>query len=202
MIGNLFCFQGRIGRLKYFLWGYIFLPGAIFLTMLILPFLFIFGFHFDGSKTTALMIVVPAVAVFLWTHLSLQVARIRDIGWNPMVIVPAMLSLDVVDVTVGYLFPALALGTKHYTIVSEVINAVYTIALLFTPGDGDYAVPAIVFPEIPLPKSKKGIFRSTRSDAATPAEPPRPSSGMPRPADARGQVSFGRRGLVNDHKQS
>lgn len=202
MIGNLFCFRGRIGRLKYFLWGFIFLPAILFLAMLILPLIFVFGHHFDRSNTTALMLLIPPVVVFLWAQLSLQAARIRDIGWKPLVIVPAMLSLGVVDLIIAYFFPALALGTKHYTVISAVVNAVYTIALLFTPSDDDYAVPAFVFPEIPLPKLRKGIFRSTRSDAVTPVKPPRPSSGMPRPADARAQVSFGRRGVVNGHKQS
>jgi len=195
MIENLFCFRGRIGRLKYFLWSFIFGPAAFLLAMLILPFIFVFGLHLDGSKTTALMTIVPAITVFLWTQLSLKAARIRDIGWKPLVIIPALLSIDAADLIVAYLFPALAIGTKHFTALSELVNAAFTLALLFTPSDGDDAVPTITFPEIPLPNLTKRIVRDTHLDSRPPVTPPRSSYAAPRPTGARGQVSFGRRGL-------
>ncbi|MDE1995087.1 MAG: DUF805 domain-containing protein, partial [Rhizobiaceae bacterium] len=100
MIGNLFCFSGRIGRLRFFLWSVVFVPVAFFLMLLFLTLLFALGFHFDGSKTTALMILLPVLAVFFWTQLSLQVARIRDIGWKPLIIITALLLIDVADVIV------------------------------------------------------------------------------------------------------
>jgi uncharacterized membrane protein YhaH (DUF805 family) len=195
MIDSLFCFRGRVGRLKFFLYGFIILPVAFFLVLLILPALYVFGLHLNASRSTALMTIVPPLAGFLWMQLSLQAARIRDIGWKPGVIIPALLLIDVADLIVAYLFPALALETKHFTALSEVVNAVFTIALLFTRSDGDQAAPTIVFPEIPLPSFSKGVLRRARSDGATAVQPSLSPSGMPRPADVRGQQSFGRRGL-------
>lgn len=196
MLGTLFCFRGRMGRLKYFLWSSIFLPVIFFLMLLILPFIYVFALHFDTSRATILiMMVVPPLALFLWTHLSLQAARIRDIGWKPLVIIPAVLLINVADLIVAYFFPALALETQHFTAVSAVANAALTVALLFTPSADDDTFLAIDIPNISLPKFRKDVFRGTRSDAVTRVEPPRPSSSARRPVNARGQVSFGRRGL-------
>ncbi|MDL2410452.1 hypothetical protein PY650_33700 [Rhizobium calliandrae] len=194
MIDSLFCFRGRVGRLRFFLYGFIIVPVAFFLMFLFLPALYVFGLHLDASRSTTLMAVVPPVAGFFWMQLSIQAARIRDIGWKPGVIIPALLLIDVADLIVAYLFPALALETKHFTALSEVVNAIFTIALLFTPSDGDQAAPTIVFPEIPLPRFRKGIRRA-RSDGATAVQPSLSPSGMLRSADVRGQQSFGRRGL-------
>ena len=194
MLGTLFCFGGRIGRLKYFLWSCIFLPVIFFLMLLILPFIYVFALHLDTSRTTILILmVVPPLALFLWMNLSLQAARIRDIGWKPLIVIPALLLIDVVDLIVAYFFPALALETKHFTAFSAVVNSALTVALLLTPSAGDDTFLAIDFPEISLPTFRK--FRSTRSDAVTRVEPPRPSSRVQRPVNAREQVSFGRRGL-------
>jgi uncharacterized membrane protein YhaH (DUF805 family) len=195
MTDSLFCFRGRVGRLKFFLYSFIIVPVAFFLALLILPVIYVFGLHLNASTSTTLMSVVPPLAGFLWMHLSLQAARIRDIGWKPGVIIPALLLIHVTDSIVAYLFPALALGTKHFTLVSEVVYAVFTIALLFTPSDGDQAASTIVFPEIPLPRFRRRILRRVRSDGATAVQTSLSPSCMPRPADVRGQQSFGRRGL-------
>ena len=194
MIDSLLCFRGRVGRLKFFLYSFVVLPAAFFLALLILPILYVFGLHLSASKSTALMAVAPPIAGFLWMQLSLQAARIRDIGWKPGVIIPALLLIHVIDLIVAYLFPALALEPKRFTLVSEVVYAGFTIAMLFTPSDGDQAAPIIIFPEIPLPRFRKGI-RRVRSGGATSVQPPLSPSGMPRTAAIRGQQSFGRRGL-------
>lgn len=195
MIGNLFYFRGQMGRLKYFLWSFILVPAAFFLSLLILPFFYVFGLHLGASKTTTLISVVPPLVIFLWTHLSLQAARIRDIGWKPQIIIPGFLLFHAADLLVTYFYPALAFGTKHFTVVSEVASTVLLAALLFIRGDADHGASAISFPDFPRPKLRKGICRNSRSEVETTVRTPIPPSKTPRPTAVPGRVSFGRRGL-------
>src|ERR1700743_2353553 len=69
---------------------------------------------------------------------TLQSMRIRDIGWDPVCVIPTWFALMAIDAAIAHKFPGLALGPKHYgTVVGGLLNLFMYLALLFWPS-GDY----------------------------------------------------------------
>ena len=183
MLSSLFGFKGRIGRLRYFVTCLVLGPALIaaFVALMLVT-----GFHPGAGKTANLMsialaalVVVPA---WLWTALSLQTCRIRDIGWNPLFVILGWFGLGVLDRLAAMADPALALGPLHQnTLFGVVINLAFAGVLLFWPGDNGKGLEARweeAFPAAPEPEPVAAAPRV--------AAPYRPASGAP---------SFGRRGL-------
>ena len=184
MLSSLFGFKGRIGRLRYFTTCLVLGPAlaAAFIALMLVT-----GFRAGAGMTANLMslglaalVVVPA---WLWTSLSLQTCRIRDIGWNPLFVILGWVGLEVLDRLAAMGDPALALGPLHQnTLFGVVVNLGFAGVLLFWPGDDG-----------------KGL--EARWDGAFPAEPEpqQPVAAAPRVAapyrPATGAPSFGRRGL-------
>jgi hypothetical protein len=67
--------------------------------------------------------------------------RIRDIGWDPVCVIPAWIAILIVDKLVAGKIPAWSLGLEqHGTIVGALINLALFLVLLFWPG-GDHEHP-------------------------------------------------------------
>jgi hypothetical protein len=67
--------------------------------------------------------------------------RIRDIGWDPVCVIPMWIAILVVDMFVAAKIPAWSLGPEHHgTIVGLLFNAGLFLALWFWPS-GDYEDP-------------------------------------------------------------
>ncbi|WP_342730023.1 DUF805 domain-containing protein [Bradyrhizobium sp. B117] len=138
MLDLVFGFNTRLGRLKFFL-----ATLALAVVMAALCF---------AVATSALRNVSPAsvrtedllkgpgmiaaIVVFVLATITLYSMRFRDIGWDPVCVVPAWFALMAVDYVVALKFPAYAVGAEHIgTVVGGIVNLALTLVLLFWPGD-------------------------------------------------------------------
>src|SRR5450432_2422977 len=142
MLGFLFGFNARLGRLHYFL-------STIALAVVMTAVCFVIvGYAIqstprgmDPSAGLVAWPVIVAVLVFLWITFTLQSMRIRDIGWDPVCVIPMWIAIVVVDGLVAGKIPAWSLGPEHHgTIVGLLFNAALFLALMFWPS-GDYEDP-------------------------------------------------------------
>jgi uncharacterized membrane protein YhaH (DUF805 family) len=187
MVDILFCFRGRIGRLRFLIWN---LVSAVTFVLAAhkLAGIAVHDFHLGVSTTTVVIVVVPPAIVFFWVQISLHAARIRDIGWKPLIVLPVFIAFNLADRIVAYYFPALAFEGNHITIAAVVVNAVFYAAVNFTPSAYEDGFVAMLLRAIPRPRIRMGSFRKPHPQTTIAAIPPRPVT-------ARGQASFGRRGL-------
>jgi uncharacterized membrane protein YhaH (DUF805 family) len=143
MLGFLFGFNARLGRMQYFL-------ATIGLAVVMTAICFVIAFYVLPNipramlSRAALMTAWPTIAAmvfFGWATLTLQAMRIRDIGWDPVCVIPAWIAIVIVDNVVAGRIPAWSLGHDHQgTAVGALVNFVLFLALMFWPG-GDYESP-------------------------------------------------------------
>jgi uncharacterized membrane protein YhaH (DUF805 family) len=139
MLDFLFGFNARLGRLHFFLGG---LVLAVLMTLICFAIAaYAFGHTPRGAEPSYDLMVVPALFVtpfFLWATFTLQAMRIRDIGWDPVTIIPAWVVIVVVDAYVAAKIPAWSAGKgQHETIVGLLINLASTGILLFWPSGAE-----------------------------------------------------------------
>ena len=82
MLAKLFSFRGRLTRLEFLGWS--FAGGAI---LIVAAVLFMVLGVVDGRMHPAVTGLIAIVAVFvaaIWCGLALQVKRIRDMGFSPL----------------------------------------------------------------------------------------------------------------------
>jgi uncharacterized membrane protein YhaH (DUF805 family) len=157
MLGFIFGLNARLGRLHYFLATIVL---AVVMTVLcFLVFLTVFPSLPRGVEPTFEMMKWPVIGLgtlFGVVSLTLQSMRIRDIGWDPVCVIPTWIAILVVDFAVARKFPGLSLGPEHYgTVVGGLVNLVMTLALLFWPsGDFDGSAPDIGWTE-PTPRASR-----------------------------------------------
>lgn len=107
MLNIILGFGGRIGRLHYLL-----LSLLLGFVMTLLTLAIVFGMmpHYtevggkvpDGMPAPVLVATMLVVTpLFLWFSFALQTKRIRDIGWNPLLVIPAWIVVDIVAVLAG-----------------------------------------------------------------------------------------------------
>lgn len=181
MLGFLFGFNARLGRMPY-------LAGTVAITVVAIAAFYAlakYGFSSGprGVPRSLSQMTWPAIAatiVFTWMTLMLQSMRIRDIGWDPVCVIPAWMAIPIADKLVAENFPAWAVGQGgHGTSVGTLINVGLVLALMFWPSEDEEGP---VFREIPRTPDKQ----PQRTDpGSVPAE---------RIARATG-AEFGRRGL-------
>jgi uncharacterized membrane protein YhaH (DUF805 family) len=154
MLGFLFGFNARIGRLAYFLSS---IGLGIFMAMLVVAIVFSVihgsrGLHGSVSEILLSQAKWPLIitgAIYLLISLTLQSMRFRDIGWDPVCVIPAWIALLIIDKLIATKFPNLSVG-HHGTIVGAVVNFGLYMALLFWPGSGDEgSSPPLRMPEAP-----------------------------------------------------
>ena len=147
MLGFIFGFNTRIGRLHYFL-------ATVVLAVVMTAISFaIAGYLFEqlprGTKPNENdLLTWPVIAAglfFMWMTFNLQAMRIRDIGWDPVCIIPGWITIVIVDNLVAHRVPAWAIGRDHQgTIVGAIVNLVLLAALLFWPsGHSDSWTPSL-----------------------------------------------------------
>ena len=143
MLGFLFGFNARLGRLHYFLCS---IALAVVMTGICFA---IAMYAFQGNPaamqlSTAMRSpsVIAATVLFTAVTLTLQSMRFRDIGWDPVCVIPGWIALLIVDHLIANKFPAWALGQEHQgTIVGGLVNLGLLLALTFWPS-GDHDDPA------------------------------------------------------------
>ena len=147
MLEAAFSFQGRLNRLQYFLGCMALGLGAGVITVALF-----LGFIRSGGPDAMAQALIPlgllvlfGLPLFLWISFSLQTRRIRDIGWNPLYVIPGWILVGVVDLMIARAVPTLALTKLHnQTAVGALINFGLSCALLFWPGraeDDGYSLP-------------------------------------------------------------
>ncbi|RUM18039.1 hypothetical protein EFQ99_33575 [Rhizobium vallis] len=127
------------------------------------------------AGTTLLILAIPMLPSF-WIGFSIQAARIRDIGWNPAILIAASLAIQAAAYLVPLLMPE---GTTVEIIakVAKAANIAYGLGLLFLPSN--FHVPdSPSFDEQP-----------------TPTRPERVEASPARRLPSRSGATFGRRGL-------
>src|SRR3984957_21208121 len=79
--------------------------------------------------------VIWAGVFFARMTFSLQSMRVRDIGWDPVCVIPAWIAILIVDKVVAGKLPLWALGPEHEgTVVGGLINLILFLALMFWPS--------------------------------------------------------------------
>jgi uncharacterized membrane protein YhaH (DUF805 family) len=152
MLGFIFGFNARLGRMHFFL-------GTIALAVVMTLICFaIAGVAFSnmprGVHPSAEMLmgswpVIAAGVLFGTATFTLQAMRFRDIGWDPVCVIPGWIAVAIVDRIVALKMPALSIGHTHTgTAVGALVNLALLLALLFWPS-GDYEAPTPTFEEPP-----------------------------------------------------
>lgn len=190
MLHNILGFGGRMGRLEYFLacMALGFLVGMLVLAL-------IFGFmphlgHGERGPVPAgltAMLVGIVLPIYLWFALAFQAKRYRDMGWNPLYVIPGTFAAGMV---IGLLSPFV-----HWLpIVGVLLNVTLSLCLWFWPsqptGDGDWYSNRSFHDDLPDPEPVMD-----RAPAFAPRRPATVRQAAPPPAFTPAPSGFGRRGL-------
>jgi len=168
MLGFLFGFNARLGRLHYFL-----STIALAVAMTVVIAVMVAVALQSGAKATDFSAgslqwpVIMLALVFMWASFTLQSTRFRDIGCDPVCVMPGWIALMLVDIVVATTVPAWALTPEqHGTIVGAVVNFGLFMALLFWPS-GDHGAPSSTSGEPPRFPDTPPRNRAAPSPAAT-----------------------------------
>ena len=164
MLGFLFGFNARLGRMHYFL-------ATIALAVVMTAICFVIAsyvFHINPRAMVApgdLLLTWPVIAAMVFfgaMTFTLQSMRIRDIGWDPVCVVPAWVAIVVVDALVASKVPVWSLGPEHHgTAIGALVNLVLFLALMFWPS-GDVESPALSEPRGRPDKPSRSTERIAR----------------------------------------
>ncbi|MCX8255977.1 hypothetical protein RHAL1_00708 [Beijerinckiaceae bacterium RH AL1] len=179
MFETVFSLQGRLKRLPYFFGtmalGLAFGAG---LAAILVGGTIAATAHSWGTLAGWVVCLLPLVGVLLWCSLSLHVRRIRDIGWDPTLVIAVWLIFKVVD----RLILAPLLHTQgNGTMIGAVVQLALSLALLFWPSH-DQAQDDERF-------LHPGPPRFPEPSQAVPA----PVQRLPHRVGSDGRVVFGRR---------
>ncbi len=89
MFKAIFSFRGRINRLQFLL-RWLGVTAALFVVVSIG---FLTGLKVGPIGALVSIVILIAALAYLWASLSLQARRFRDIGWNPVLIIPGWFAL-------------------------------------------------------------------------------------------------------------
>jgi uncharacterized membrane protein YhaH (DUF805 family) len=201
MLAAVFSFRGRINRLSYFL-GSLGLGLAVIVVAVVVVLATVGAGGIEALKADPLR-VLPAVLLLLllllpafWIGFSLQARRIRDMGFNPALVIPGMIFYVAVDhALAAAMSGGAAVSASGHTLIYPFVSLAYSGALLFWPGKpSDAQAPTSWADNVKLPDPPA---TPRRSPAPTRAPEPAPAPMFLAPVQARpaGPAPFGRRGL-------
>jgi uncharacterized membrane protein YhaH (DUF805 family) len=152
MLGLLFGLNTRIGRLHFFF-------STIVLAVVMTAISFGIAMSaYPGAQTPLSLaeirwpLIVVAVLFGLIT-VTLQSMRIRDIGWDPVCVIPGWFALLIIDGLVATKFPAWSIGSDHHaTAVGALVNLGLMLALTFCPSD-EFESPTPTFGGASIPST-------------------------------------------------
>jgi uncharacterized membrane protein YhaH (DUF805 family) len=193
MLELFFSFRGRINRIQY-LTGCIGLAGVVIIAMLVCLAGAIGGRADPKPAIGVIILIAIAVAPgLLWASFAMQAKRFRDIGWNPVYVIPGWIVIGVIDTLVALGAPALAVDQHHtHTLVGGLVNLALGGSLLFWPGRPEGDAP---------PDTEREWSRPIEPPPPAPTAPARRAPPAPTPAPAPAwspapqPTGFGRRGL-------
>jgi len=137
MLGFVFGFNARLRRLQFF-----FASIALAIVMTLICVLIAMAAFKQASPSVlratdmlASWPILGAAGLFGIGTFVLQSMRIRDIGWDPVCVIPAWFAVLIIDHLVAIRFPAFAIGQEHQaTPVGALVNLGLMLALVFWPG--------------------------------------------------------------------
>ena len=189
MLHNILGFGGRIGRLEYFLISMVF---GLFMSLLVLALRLGLAPHgltlgSPGSTAFLLILLLIVLPIYLWFSFALQAKRFRDIGWDPLYVIPGWIFANMVIGALTLVF----LTVHSIPWIGLLFNLFMSLALLFWPsgptGTGEWGGGSDYFGS---PDSEPQPYRPRET---TPAPSPAATSWSPAPVQA--PSGFGRRGL-------
>jgi len=195
MLDTVFGFGGRINRLQYFA-GVLALVTALVLPMLMIIGLVVANRGAAGSGLLLMgLLLLLAIPAVIWVGLSLQARRFRDIGWNPLYVIPPLILIGIADRLVAQAVPALSIGPRyHQTAVGLLVSLATAGCLLFWPGKSNDGAEDAAWADWPEPDEP-----SSTSGEPAPSAPAAPAPALATPAPyartAPSTPTFGRRGL-------
>lgn len=195
MLAAVFSFRGRLNRIQYFLgcWGL----GTAMVVLVVVGFVAILGGRGADQASllkaglAGLLFLLVLGPIYFWVSFSLQARRFRDIGWNPVFVIPAWIGAGILDRLAVMGAPQIAVidgaGVSWFGLI---LNLFLAGCLLFWPGRPPFDVAA-VFDEVPPPRQPRGPSPSQPQGQPAMA---RASAPFVRPASPT-PAGFGRRGL-------
>ncbi len=173
MLGFLFGFNARLGRLHFVLGIIALAVVSVSIDLALSP--YTIQQLASGAKPPAnpfaWPLIVPTVG-FLLIKYTLKSMRIRDMGWDPVCVIPAWIAMALVDSVVAIKVPGWSIGHGHHvTIVGAMIQFALLLALTFWPSGG-FEAPTPTFggsqrtPE-PLQRSNASSLPAARMARAT-----------------------------------
>ena len=173
MLGFLFGFNARLGRLHYFL-------ASIALAVVMTAICFSIATSYIQSTPRGMVSpesmmkswpIIAAIVFFGAMTFTLQSMRIRDIGWDPVCVIPAWIAIVIVDKLIAGKIPAWSLGKDHNgTVVGALVNLALLLALTFWPS-GDNENPTFgqppQTPDRPSSRTSAGSVGADRIARAT-----------------------------------
>jgi uncharacterized membrane protein YhaH (DUF805 family) len=172
MLGFLFGFNARLGRLHFFL-SMIALVVVWTATDIAISRYAIQHTPNEANPSGhfAWPLIVPIVG--WWIRFTLKSMRMRDIGWDPVCVMPAWIAMVMVDSVVALKVPAWSIGHGHHiTIVGAMIQLALLLALTFWPSGG-FEAPTSASgdsertPQGPLQRSNATSLPAARMARAT-----------------------------------
>jgi len=160
VLGFLFGFNARIGRLRYFLlmFGLGFVTGFVAAVATGISMSSAGGITQLFSLTKGWVPITLGVT-FVLVSLTLQSMRIRDMGWDPVCVIPGWIAVYIFDRLIATKFPDLSLGPEtNQTIVGALVHLGLALALLFWPStasDTDFDEPRRF--DAPSPRDQASI---------------------------------------------
>jgi len=193
MLGFIFGFNARLGRLAYFLYSLVFgiVVGVILVAGAVIAYqnglLTPHGFSPRAISPIGLIPILLIGLLVLWGAVCLGSMRIRDIGWNPAYVVPIYLLAVGLDIYVSLKMPALAFHQgRSGTVFGAALQFLFGLTLLFWPSGAYETAPPDIRAPPPAPRP---------SPPAPPASTSRPVKTVPSIHDLRPvRRSFGRLG--------
>jgi uncharacterized membrane protein YhaH (DUF805 family) len=166
MLGFLFGFNARISRLHYFL-----ASVALGFVAALVTYAVVFHAMRPGavspqaSAIAASWSMIILMVVFGFATFALQSMRFRDIGWDPVCVIPAWIAVLIIDAVLATKVPAWSLGPQHsHTAIGAAVNLGMFLALCFWPGGDFEAAPPRSDDPSPPPRARgdSGSVAATR----------------------------------------
>jgi uncharacterized membrane protein YhaH (DUF805 family) len=169
MLNFVFGFNARLSRLRFFLASL-----ALGFVMATLVFAIVMHAAHGTSHMRPVDIAYSwpsliAIALFTYATFSLQSMRLRDIGWDPVCVIPGWIAFAVIDHLVATKFPALAIGKGDaQTAAGALVNLGLYLALMFWPSGEFSEPPRSNGPSLPPPPAPdRGTVSAARMRAVT-----------------------------------
>ncbi len=154
LLDMVFGFNIRLRRLQFFLAG---IALGIVSVLLIIP-IALYVHHVsitDGtpaSLSSAGWVWIVFLGFYLVSSLMLASMRVRDIGWDPVIVIPAWAALRFIDPVLASYAPGLSFGPEHHgTIIGALINFGLGLILMVWPSGDRIAAPPRVDSRAPPP---------------------------------------------------